>query len=145
MWKKFIKDISSDYIFKNPANISDLEQLESIFKIKLPTELKTFLNETDGVYGEYGCPLIWSSNQIQQENINIRSHKELNDFCMTFESLFFFSDAGNGDLFAYAVTKNGTIEKGDIYVWNHENDSRTWVAPSLQKFIEWWNQGKITI
>ncbi|CAI8713500.1 Alpha/beta hydrolase [Bacillus sp. IT-79MI2] len=31
------------------------------------------------------------------------------------------------------------------YVWNHEDDSRTWVAPSLKQFIEWWSDGTISI
>ena len=50
---------------------------------------------------------------------------------MPFDNLFFFSDAGNGDLFCYSILKNGIIEKTDIYVWNHEDDSRTWAAASL--------------
>ena len=42
-----------------------------------------------------------------------------------------FADGGNGDLFGYSVL-NGMVQRDDIYVWNHENDSRTWVAPSLK-------------
>ncbi|AAS41993.1 hypothetical protein BCE_3082 [Bacillus cereus ATCC 10987] len=51
---------------------------------------------------------------------------------------------GNGDLFGYSIL-NGMVQRDDIYVWNHENDSRTWVAPSLKTFMEWWESGKITI
>jgi hypothetical protein len=30
-------------------------------------------------------------------------------------------------------------------VWNHEDDSRTWVAPNLAKYLEWWLTGRITL
>ncbi|WP_162255066.1 hypothetical protein [Paenibacillus sp. Soil522] len=36
----------------------------------------------------------------------------------------FFADAANGDQFAFPIL-NGKIVKKDIYVWNHEDDSRT--------------------
>ena len=35
---------------------------------------------------------------------------------------------------------NGSIQNEDIYVWNHEDDSRTWLACSLEDFIK----GRIT-
>ncbi|WP_025147863.1 MULTISPECIES: SMI1/KNR4 family protein [Bacillus] len=53
-------------------------------------------------------------------------------------------EIGNGDLFGYSIL-NGIVQRDDIHVWNHENDSRTWVAPSLETFMEWWESGKITI
>ncbi len=52
---------------------------------------------------------------------------------MPFDCLLFFADGGNGDLFGYSIL-NGIVQRDDIYVWNHENDSRTWVAPSLKIF-----------
>lgn len=61
---------------------------------------------------------------------------------MPFDCLLFFADAGNGEQFAYSI-QDGLIRKDDIYVWNHEDDSRTWVAPSLKKFIQWGLEGII--
>ncbi len=57
-------------------------------------------------------------------------------------ALLFFADAGNGDQFAYSVT-GGAIRREDIYVWDHEDDSRRCVAPSLLRYLEWWLSGKI--
>ena len=54
---------------------------------------------------------------------------------MPFDALLFVASVGNGDLFGYAVL-NGTIQRDDIYVWDHEDDSRTWVASSLKDFIK---------
>ncbi len=77
---------------------------------------------------------IWSIEQILKENLNLRSFNDFKDLYMPFNCLLFFADGGNGDLFGYAIL-NGVIQKDDVYVWNHENDSRTWVAPSLKKHL----------
>jgi hypothetical protein len=37
--------------------------------------------------------------------------------------------------------QRGTI----IFVWNHENDSRTWVAPSLEIYLDWWISERLKI
>ena len=63
---------------------------------------------------------------------------------MSFDQLFFVSDAGNGDLFSF-VTLSNRFDRFDIFVWNHEDDSRKWVAPNLAKFVEWWTEGKIDV
>ncbi|WSL80461.1 SMI1/KNR4 family protein [Kitasatospora sp. NBC_01266] len=60
---------------------------------------------------------------------------------MPFDPLLFFADAGNGDLFALLPR----IGRPDVFVWNHEDDSRTWVAPSLAKYLEWWLTGQIKL
>ncbi|MGP4040952.1 SMI1/KNR4 family protein [Gracilibacillus sp. D59] len=80
-----------------------------------------------------------------KDNLFYRNFEKYRDIYMKFDNLFFFSDAGNGDVFCYAILKNGTIEKNDIFVWNHEDDGRTLVADSLKHFIEGWITGKIYI
>lgn len=92
----------------------------------------------------FDCPLIWSTSQIVEGNVFFRNFDDYKDIFMPFNNLLFFSDAGNGDLFAFAIL-NGSIRKGDIYVWNHEDDSRMWIASSLEEFIRGWSTGKISI
>jgi hypothetical protein len=29
----------------------------------------------------------------------------------------------------------------DVYVWDHEDDSRRWYAASLLEYLEWWLSG----
>lgn len=144
MWKNFIRSISEDYVFNEPATSRETEQIKEKFNVELPDELLSLLNETDGVNDNYGFRLVWSTSQIIEENSNLRNQEDFKDLYMPFDCLLFISDAGNGDLFAYSIL-NGSIQNDDIYVWNHENDSRTWVAPSLKKFIEWWSDGTITV
>lgn len=144
-WKDFIKSITTDCNFNPPATETEIAKIEDMFQVRLPDELKDFLRETNGVeYSEYDLPLVWDTDQIQQENYDMRSGKTFKEMYMPFDPLLFIADAGNGDLFGYRVL-NGVIDNCDIYTWNHEDDSRTWVAPSLQVFIEWWHEGKISI
>lgn len=144
MWKDMVTNKTNDYQFRSPATQSDLEQIREAFGIELPADLKSLLSETNGIFCEYGSALIWSASQIVRENKNIRNHEGFHDIYWSFDTLLFFSDAGNGDLFGFSII-NGVIRKNDIYVWNHEDDSRKWVAPSLKKFIEWSLDGKITV
>lgn len=51
---------------------------------------------------------------------------------MSFDSLLFFGDNGGGDQFGFARTGTGM----DIFVWDHENDSRMWVASGLGPYLE---------
>ena len=63
---------------------------------------------------------------------------------MPFDPLLFFGDAGNGDQFAYAIHE-AQVRRNDIFAWDHETDSRTWVAPSLERYLEWWLSGRINV
>ncbi|AND43033.1 MULTISPECIES: SMI1/KNR4 family protein [Cytobacillus] len=145
MWKEFITSISMEHQFKNPATKFEIAQIKKGLNVELPDELAALFNETNGVFDNWNCPLVWSTSQIIKDNLFYRNFEGYRDIYMPFDDLFFFSDAGNGDLFCYAILKSGTIEKNDIYVWNHEDDSRTWVAASLKHFIEGWITGKIDI
>ncbi|RIW28940.1 SMI1/KNR4 family protein [Bacillus salacetis] len=145
MWKEFVTAISNEYHFGNPASKTDVTQLQVELNVELTKELVGLFSETNGIFDYYHCPLIWSAKQVLEDNLFFRNFEEYQDLYMPFDNLLFFSDAGNGDLFCYAITKNGTIEKTDIYVWNHEDDSRIWVASSLQDYIEGWLTGRISV
>ncbi|WP_078552018.1 SMI1/KNR4 family protein [Bacillus alkalicellulosilyticus] len=145
MWKEIVNSISNEHYFKDPATKLEIAQVQKELNVELPEELAALFYETNGVYDNWGCPLIWSTSQIIKDNLFYRNYEDYKDLYMPFDNLFFFSDAGNGDLFCYAILKNGTIEKTDIYVWNHEDDSRTWVAASLKHFIQGWITGEISV
>ena len=60
---------------------------------------------------------------------------------MPFDPLLFFADTGNGDQFAFVLTP----PRDDIFVWDHETDSRTWAAGSLDQYLQWWVDGTLKI
>ena len=145
MWKEFVNSISKEFHFKEPATKLELAQIQKELHVELPEELTHLFNETNGVFDKWDCHLVWPVSRIIEENLFYRTFEDYSDIFMPFDHLLFFSDAGNGDVFCYAIVKDGTIEKTDIYVWNHENDSRTWVAASLKDFIKGWATGEISV
>lgn len=144
MWKEYIQTATTGYHYKNPATDAKTSQIKEKLQVELPQDLLDLLNETNGAFDEYGCPLIWSTDQIVKENLFFRNFEDYRDIFMPFDHLLFFSDAGNGDLFGYAIL-NGSIQREDIFVWDHETDSRKWIASSLKDFIEGWANGRISV
>lgn len=43
----------------------------------------------------------------------------------------------------YLKWKN--TKRDDIFVWDHESDSRKWVASSLEDFLKGWIGGEISV
>ncbi len=84
---------------------------------------------------------ILSIDRIEKDNFEMRHSQVLGSY-MPFNNLLFFADAGNGDKFGFPVSQDGKIGK-DVFAWNHENDSRSWCAPSLSIFLHWWHEGRV--
>lgn len=103
------------------------------------------MNESNGIkYGEWEDYIIWSLEDILKENLEFRNTDIFKEIYMPFDCLLFFAGAGNGDLFAYSI-QNGKVDREDIFVWNHEDDGRRWVAPAIENFFEGWIDGTISI
>jgi hypothetical protein len=135
--------------FNAPLAENTLADIKKAFHLnELPAQLESLLLQTDGIHQKMGDVvigyLIWPAERILETNLQFRNYPDFKDLYMSFDQLFFFSDAGNGDQFAFA-TLNGNFPRNDVFVWNHEDDSRTWVAPDLEKFLAWWLNGQITV
>ena len=143
-WREFLANIEADVTLHSPASVEEIEKAESSLDVSLPDELKSLLQESNGIDGSYGLGLIWNIERIAKDNLFFRQFSDYKDLYMPFDHLLFFADAGNGDQFAFTIL-NGKTQKSDVYVWNHEDDSRHWVAPSLDVYFEWWQSGKLKI
>ncbi|WP_078379953.1 SMI1/KNR4 family protein [Sutcliffiella halmapala] len=144
MWENYINSISKDYHFVTPATNSEIIKIGEELNVELPKKLLELFKETNGVFDQFKCPLIWSTEQIVKDNLFFRNFEEYKDIYMPFDHLLFFSDSGCGDLFGFPIL-NGVVQKEDIYVWNHEDDSRMWVSSSLEEFIKGWITGEISV
>lgn len=138
-------------MFYSPASLSSIRQAEIALENPLPAELRELLAATDGVNQrmriaqgtvEIGY-LIWPIEWISRENRKFRANSLFKSLYRPFDHLLFFADAGNGDHFGFDLSEPGS--KSDILAWDHEDDGRKWVAPSLRVFIEWWSAGKIIV
>lgn len=131
-----------DATFFEPANSDAIEQCERALGLLLPRELKVLLLESDGVHGEYGLGLVWTVEGIEKCNLEFRSCADFRKLYMPFDCLLFIAEVGNGDQFAYRIL-DGAVRSNDIYVWDHETDSRIWVASSLADYLQRFLDGRI--
>lgn len=146
-WEELLQRLSGgadlpSYRFTAPASQPALAELEASLGVSLPEQLRDLLQETDGIEQGNG-PLIWSVERIGAVNQHFRADEDLADLYMPFDQLLFFADAGNGDQFAFPII--GGEARADVFAWDHENDSRSWVAPSLDLLLEWWLTGRISL
>lgn len=144
MWYEFIKALEPKASFRAAATETQLTGLENTLGVTLPVDLKSLLLEPNGVRGAFGLRLIWTVEEIHQYNSKMRTDPTFVHAFMPFHCLLFFADAGNGDLFAFSIVQ-GKVGRSAVYIWNHEDDSRTWAAPSLKVYLEWWLSGKLNI
>ena len=106
----------------------------------LPDDLRVLLEESDGIQGEYDLALVWPVDRIAQDNFHFRTNADFADLYMPFDGLLFFADAGNGDQFFVSLSGNN-----EVYVWDHEDDSRTWVASTVLGYLEGWMRGHLKV
>jgi SMI1-KNR4 cell-wall len=144
MWKELVSGINPGWTLLPAARPGEVAEVERALGIRLPDDLSGLLLETDGVLGDYDLGLVWPARRIRDDNLHFRSYPDFAELYMPFDPLLFFGDAGNGDQFAFRILA-GVVRYSDVYVWNHESDNRTWVAPSLRLYLEWWNTGKIRV
>jgi hypothetical protein len=144
MWRNFIQSLSSDCTFNPPCAFASLDIAQERLQIEFPDELRALLSESDGAMGKWGLGLVWPVERIVADNLLYRTNTDFRELYMPFDCLLFFADAGNGDQFAFSIC-GGAIQRTDIFAWNHENDSRSWVAPSLRTYLEWWLGGRIKL
>ena len=144
MWRKLIAGCFSSAGFSTGCSDDALDAVERALGVGLPSDLRAALGESDGVSGEHELALLWPLARIREDNLLFRSNADFQDLYMPFEHLLFFADAGNGDQFAFAI-QGTAVRRPDIFAWNHENDSRTWVAPSLERYFDWWLSGRIVL
>jgi hypothetical protein len=144
MWRTFIQSLNANCSFNSPAAADAVAAAQRSLKVDFPGDLLELLLESDGVRGPHGLGLIWPLERIVADNCLFRAKPEFRELYMPFDSVLFFADAGNGDQFAFSICA-GVIRRDDVLAWDHEDDSRTWVAPSLRTYLDWWLNGRIKL
>ena len=137
MWREKLSALDPEVRFLEPARTEQLAEVEQVFMVALPGDLTSLLSETNGVTDRYGAGLIWSTDRVISDNQSFR--ESFAELYMPFDALLFFADAGNGDQFAFPLTSAGA--RDDVFVWDHESDSRRWYASSLEQYLTWWLGG----
>lgn len=143
-WRRSVQSFTRQATFSDGVADAALAEAELRLTVRVPEDLRALLAESDGIRGEHELALVWPLERIVADNEAFRSRPDFDQLYMPFDHLLFFADAGNGDQFAYTIC-GGEVRKPDIFVWNHEDDSRTWVAPDLRTYLDWWLSGKLKV
>ncbi|MFE8951771.1 SMI1/KNR4 family protein [Streptomyces althioticus] len=127
-----------------PVDAAASREAERRLGRAVPARLGALLRETDGVVDAYGTGVVWPLARIVGQNLLFWSGEGLRESYMPFDSLLFFGDNGGGDQFALVVAP----ERDDVFAWDHETDSRVWVAGSIDAYVrralaedaagDWW-------
>ncbi|MCX5072345.1 SMI1/KNR4 family protein [Streptomyces sp. NBC_00513] len=130
MWREFVERYEGAEL-NAPASERELRDLEAALGQSLPRALRELLLVSDGVVDADGTDVVWSAEHIGLTNAEFRGSADFRMLYMPFDALVFFGDNGGGDQFAAVRTP----ERDDVFVWDHENDSRTWVAARLETYL----------
>ena len=144
MWRELIQTVAPEARFNEPAPAEAILAAEAGLGVRLPGELRTLLSESDGVEGKFDAGVIWPVDVIRAQNLTFRTRPDFRDLYMPFDCVLFFADAGDGGQFFYAL-HDGSVKRTDVFLWNQENDSRTWTAPSLRHYLEGWLSGRLKV
>lgn len=130
MWRE-ISEAFPSVELRSPADSAILDRIEETLGQPLPADLRSFLLESDGLSDEYGTDLVWSAERILSDNLSFRENEQFRSLYMPFDPLVFFGDNGGGDQFAFVRLP----ERNEVFVWDHETDDRSLVAPSLETYL----------
>lgn len=133
-WRDLAKQLDPHSEFAAPATRDQLAAAEAALKIGFPDQLRELLLETDGVEGIYGLARVWPVARIVKDNLDFRSNADFPSLYMPFEPLLFIGDNGGGDQYAFRILA-GKIEHLDVFVWEHESDSRNWFSRDLRDYL----------
>ncbi|MDX2643130.1 SMI1/KNR4 family protein [Streptomyces sp. PA03-1a] len=131
MWKETAAELLPDVAFRPPVDRAALAEAEQRLGRALPAQLAALLLEADGMVGTYGKDVVWSLHRIVEQNLLFWSPDAFPGLYMPFDALLFFGDNGGGDQFAFVQTP----KRPDIFVWDHEDDSRLWAARELDDYL----------
>lgn len=131
MWRQGVQEVFPGAGFREPAQVSEIVEAEKRLGRALPAELKQLLLESDGVIGRTHVDTVWTVDQIVERNLLFWSDESFAQLYMPFDALLFFGDNGGGDQFAFVQKP----ERPDVFVWEHESDSRRWVANNLRDYL----------
>ncbi|WP_406553512.1 SMI1/KNR4 family protein [Streptomyces sp. YS-3] len=131
MWREATLEAFPEAEFGSPVQVAALADAEQRLGREVPAELRELLLESNGIIGRSAVDTVWPVEQIVEQNLLFRSDGSFAELYMPFEALLFFGDNGGGDQFAFVQTP----QRPDIFVWEHETDSRRWVARDLRDYL----------
>nr|BFF18897.1 SMI1/KNR4 family protein [Promicromonospora thailandica] len=131
MWRERVLAVTGEVELGAPVASEQIDRLEGALGWQVPAELRSFLLECNGLTA-WSAEYVWPTGRILEINNQFNGSAEFETLYLPFDGLRFFGDNGGGDQFAFV----DRAERSDIFVWEHEDDSRRWVANDLGDFLD---------
>jgi hypothetical protein len=148
MWTKWLRGLDSlgdSVSLAERFGVHRLGDAEERLELRLPEDLRSLLNETDGISGAGRGEPVWPVERIAEENLLLRSAGStpaLPDGAD--DDLLFFGDIGEGKLLAYELDTGGEISESDVFVWQQGVGEAVWIASDLQSLLDDWVRGELS-
>lgn len=129
-WSTLYKELTDrhNYINPNPpATHKQLTAAEETLLLKLPSDIKDLLGEMNG-----DGWFVFSTEQIVETNLSLRKL----DCFMPLDCMLFFAGNGCGDYYGFPITREDGVRDDNVFMWEHENDSRVWKASGVEDAIK---------
>ncbi len=117
----------------DPPGTAEIAAAEERLGHPLSEALRSLYARTDGFKDQWGCSCVMRLSALVTENEQMRASAEHRARYMPFDALLFFGGMGNGDLLFHPVLGGGVRE--DVFLWDHENDSRAWYAADVAEAL----------
>jgi hypothetical protein len=143
-----------EFRFRPPATPEQLHAVEASLGAPLPAELRSLLEESDGIIDsdDGGCEWVWRAERIAAINTRLRAAD--GPPCMPLDALLFFAGAGPGSVTGARLWPWPVIPKpsddddalyalaildgraGGVFMWRPWDDSRLCVARSFGEWVD---------
>jgi hypothetical protein len=135
MWRELIERLDAQAVFHPPATAEQLHDAEAALGVAFPVGLRSLLLEINGAEVVYGLDLVWSAEAMVERNLDMRREWQRGEWgsIEAFDQLLFFGERGNGDLYCLPIA--GERVEDRVFLWDHEDDSRTPIAASLADWL----------
>jgi SMI1 / KNR4 family (SUKH-1) len=105
------------------AAVADTER---VLGSRLSESLRDLYAHSDGLTDEWGYAYVLPISDLRQQNQHFRT--AFGDLYMSFDDLILFGQLGNGDMLFQPLVPR---DNENVFVWDHEDDSRTWLASDV--------------
>ncbi len=135
MWRELILDVEPSANLHPGASEAELDEVERALDVRLSESLRALLREANGAVGEYGPWYVWSTQQIIEDNRELRERAYTTGY-MPLDYLLFFANAGvDGILFALPISAGSRMVGRRVFAWYPIEDGRPCVAESLEDYL----------
>jgi hypothetical protein len=162
-WREWITDsyaarpsppgIAAKAEYFTAASVEAIARAEEALGVRFPVSHRDLLLETDGVMellaidgGDWleSMWVLWTIDEIVQDNLRIRAATSQQIPPGHFDSLLFVAGAGvDGILFGFPVENGHCLPR--VVAWRPAGPVVQDLAPSLDEFLRGWLTGKITV